>query len=74
MSGFDDAGRPEAVAGVGSDALAAARLLEARYGEDAAVIAVMRAAEYAALGDLAACEHWEEVARLCDEGPDGPLQ
>lgn len=60
--------------GADADARAAARALEARYGEDAAVIAVMRAAEYAALGDLEACGHWEEVARLCDEGPGGPLQ
>ena len=71
MSGrpVDDASGP----GAEADARTAALALEARYGEDAAVIAVMRAAEYAALGDLAACEHWEEVARLCDEGPAGPL-
>lgn len=74
MSGPDEAGRPGSGRAAGPDALDAARVLEARYGGDAAVIAVMRAAEYAALGDLAACEHWEEVARLCDERPDGPLQ
>lgn len=47
----------------------AARLLEARYGEDGAVIAVMRAAEAAALGDLEMADHWEAVAALID-APD----
>jgi hypothetical protein len=48
----------------------AARTLLARYGEDAAVIAVMRAAEAAALGDLDGCTHWEAVAEAC-ETPSG---
>jgi hypothetical protein len=52
---------------------AAARELIARYGGDAPVIAVMRAAEAAALGDLETCEHWEQVAEACD-GPVGPVQ
>ncbi|MFM1976175.1 MAG: hypothetical protein RL145_1021 [Pseudomonadota bacterium] len=47
----------------------AARLLEARYGEDGAVIAVMRAAEAAAMGDLEMADHWEAVAALID-APD----
>ena len=47
----------------------AARLLQARYGEDGAVIEVMRAAEAAALGDLEMADHWEAVAALIDE-PD----
>ncbi len=47
----------------------AARLLQARYGEDGAVIAVMRAAEAAAMGDLEMADHWEAVAALIDE-PD----
>lgn len=47
----------------------AARLLQARYGEDGAVIAVMRAAEAAALGDLEMADHWEAVAAMIDE-PD----
>ncbi|MCA3692280.1 hypothetical protein [Aquidulcibacter sp.] len=47
----------------------AARLLQARYGEDGAVIAVMRAAEAAAMGDLEMADHWEAVAALIDS-PD----
>ncbi len=53
----------------------AARLLEAHYGEDGAVIAVMRAAEAAAMGDLEMADHWEAVAALIDQpnptAPDG---
>jgi hypothetical protein len=40
----------------------AARLLLAQYGEDGAVIAVMRAAEAAAAGDLEMADHWEGVS------------
>jgi hypothetical protein len=40
----------------------AARLLFAQYGEDGAVIAVMRAAEAAAAGDLELADHWEGVS------------
>jgi hypothetical protein len=40
----------------------AARLLFAQYGEDGAVIAVMRAAEAAAAGDLEMADHWEGVS------------
>lgn len=45
----------------------AARLLQTRYGEDGAVIAVMRAAEAAAMGDLEMADHWEAVAAMIDE-------
>ncbi len=45
-----------------TDAIAhAARLLMAQYGDDGAVIAVMRAAEAAATGDLELANHWEGV-------------
>jgi hypothetical protein len=40
----------------------AARLLMAQYGEDGAIIAVMRAAEAAAAGDLELADHWEGVS------------
>jgi hypothetical protein len=40
----------------------AARLLMAQYGDDGAIIAVMRAAEAAALGDLELADHWESVS------------
>jgi hypothetical protein len=42
----------------------AALALIARYGEDAEVIAVLRAAELAALGDLDGLAHWDAV-RAC---------
>ena len=40
----------------------AARLLMAQYGDDGAIIAVMRAAEAAAAGDLELADHWEGVS------------
>jgi hypothetical protein len=40
----------------------AARLLMAQYGDDGAVIAVMRAAEAAAMGDIELADHWEGVS------------
>ncbi len=53
--------------------LHAARLLHAHYGEDGAVIAVMRAAEAAALGDEALSDYWESVAEAIEAtGPLGP--
>jgi hypothetical protein len=44
----------------------AARLLFAQYGDDGAVIAVMRAAEAAAAGDLDLADHWESVAEAIE--------
>ena len=35
--------------------------LIAQYGDDAEVIAVMRAAELAAIGDIQGLEHWDAV-------------
>ena len=40
----------------------AARLLRAHYGDDGAIIAVMRAAEAAAAGDIELADHWEGVS------------
>lgn len=40
----------------------AARLLMAQYGDDGAIIAVMRAAEAAAAGDIEQADHWEGVS------------
>ncbi|MEM6626668.1 MAG: hypothetical protein AAGB25_05495 [Pseudomonadota bacterium] len=45
-----------------ADVVQTASSLVSQYGEDAAVIAVLRAAEYAANGDVEACDHWEAVA------------
>ena len=41
------------------------------YGEDAVVIATLRAAEVGALGDIEALAHWDEVAAILsgDEMP-----
>ncbi|MFN4355500.1 hypothetical protein [Parvibaculum sp.] len=35
--------------------------LMAQYGDDAEVIAMMRAAEYAAAGDIAALKIWDDI-------------
>ena len=42
-----------------------------QYGEDAVVIATLRAAEVAALGDIEALAHWDEVGAILsgDEMP-----
>ena len=44
----------------------AARLLIGQYGDDGAVIAVMRAAEAAALGDIELADYWEAVCGLIE--------
>ncbi len=44
-----------------------------QYGEDAIVIATLRAAEVAALGDAGALDHWDAVILiLSDEHPGAP--
>ena len=58
-----------------SDAARVAALLSAQYGEDAAVIATLRAAEVAAQGDTTALAHWDEVIAILeneDARPSGP--
>ncbi len=55
-----------------SDAIGAASQLLAQYGDDALVIATLRAAEVAALGDMDALAHWDAViALLATERPAG---
>ena len=49
---------------------AAASALEAQYGEDAVVIATLRAAEIAAMGDADALAHWDAVIARLESGPD----
>jgi hypothetical protein len=44
-----------------------------QYGEDAVVIATLRAAEVAALGDIEALAHWDEVAAILS-GNEPPPQ
>ncbi len=49
-------------------ALAAASQLLKQYGEDAEVIATLRAAEVAASGDAEGLAHWDRVIALLAEG------
>lgn len=54
------------------DVVTAAMALEAQYGEDAVVIATLRAAELAAMGDEAALAHWDKVIHYLENGPSPP--
>lgn len=47
----------------------AAMTLLAQYGEDASVIATLRAAEVAAMGDAEALAHWDAVIAFLETGP-----
>ena len=51
------------------DVKTAAMSLLAQYGEDASVIATLRAAEVAAMGDKEALEHWDKVINYIESGP-----
>ena len=57
------------------DIIHAARVLMAQYGDDGAIIAIMRAAEAAALGDAELADHWEGVSVVIETAatrrPDG---
>ena len=48
----------------------AAMALLTQYGEDASVIATLRAAEVAAMGDVDALAHWDAVIAVLENGPD----
>ena len=52
-----------------NEAMNAAMSLVAQYGEDAVVIATLRAAEFAAMGDVEALEHWDAVIAFLQQGP-----
>ncbi|MEL6724231.1 MAG: hypothetical protein AAFP81_10525 [Pseudomonadota bacterium] len=47
----------------------AAMSLLTQYGEDASVIATLRAAEVAAMGDVEALAHWDAVIAFLEDGP-----
>ncbi len=47
----------------------AAMALLTQYGDDASVIATLRAAEVAALGDVDALAHWDAVIAFLEDGP-----
>ena len=55
-----------------NEAARIAAQLAAQYGEDAPVIATLRAAEVAALGDLEALAHWDEVIAYLEPGSAPP--
>ena len=48
----------------------AAIALMPQYGEDASVIATLRAAEVAAMGDVDALAHWDAVIAFLENGPE----
>ena len=48
----------------------AAMALLTQYGDDASVIATLRAAEVAALGDADALAHWDAVIEFLENGPE----
>jgi len=43
-----------------------------QYGDDAAVIATLRAAEVAAQGDVDALVHWDAVIAILEDADTGP--
>ena len=47
----------------------AAAALLMQYGDDASVIATLRAAEVAAMGDADALAHWDAVIDYLENGP-----
>ena len=51
------------------EVVSAANALAAQYGDDAIVIATLRAAECAAMGDEEALHHWDEVIKYLEDGP-----
>lgn len=52
----------------------AANKLFVQYGEDAVVVATLRAAEVAAMGDADALQHWDDVIAYLEKGAEtGPL-
>ena len=52
-----------------TSARGAAMALLTQYGDDASVIATLRAAEVAAMGDVDALAHWDAVISFLEEGP-----
>ena len=52
------------------DAIVVAMSLSAQYGEDAIVIATLRAAEFAAMGDQDMLDHWDAVIHYLEYGPN----
>jgi hypothetical protein len=55
-----------------TEAAQTAAALLRQYGEDAVVIATLRAAEVAAMGDVEALAHWDEVAAILSGDEQAP--
>jgi hypothetical protein len=55
-----------------TEAALTAATLWRQYGEDAVVIATLRAAEVAAMGDIEALAHWDEVAAILSGEEETP--
>ena len=55
-----------------TEAAQTAAALWRQYGEDAVVIATLRAAEVAAMGDIEALAHWDEVAAILSGEEETP--
>ena len=62
---------------VSPEVLATVQSLVQQYGEDAPVIAVLKAAEFAAMGDAETLAHWDLVIAYLDPEngpPEGVAQ
>lgn len=57
-----------------TEAAQTAAALWRQYGEDAVVIATLRAAEVAAMGDIEALAHWDEVAAILSGNEETPRE
>ena len=57
---------------VDNAALATAMALMGQYGDDADVIAMLRAAEYAAMGDLDGLAQWDQILDCLASLSEGP--
>ena len=57
---------------VDNAALATAMALMGQYGDDAEVIAMLRAAEYAAMGDLDGLAQWDLILACLASLSEGP--
>ena len=53
-------------------ALVTAMALMGQYGDDAEVIAMLRAAEYAAMGDLDGLAQWDQILACLANPSEGP--
>jgi hypothetical protein len=60
-----------AMSSVDTAAMATALALMGQYGDDAEVIAMLRAAEYAAMGDVDGLAQWDQILACLASLSDG---